>query len=117
MAVLNSDGILHNVHTVSEKNPSINKAQPGFVKSLSVSFATPEMVRMKCDVHGWMRGWILVTDDPAAVTDESGSFTVADVPAGTHEVTVWHEKLGRQTKEVTVAAAGETVVEFLFTPK
>lgn len=117
LAVLNSDGILHNVHTVSEKNTPINKAQPGFVKSLPVTFAEPEMVRLKCDVHGWMRGWIMVTDDPAAVTDDSGSFTVTDVPAGTHEVTVWHEKLGRQTKEVTVADGGETVVDFRFSPK
>ena len=117
MAVLNSDGILHNVHTVSEINTPINKAQPGFVKSLPVTFAEPEMVRLKCDVHGWMRGWIMVTDDPAAVTDDSGSFTVVDVPAGTHKVTVWHEKLGRQTKEVTVADGGETEVDFLFSTK
>ena len=115
MAVLNSDGILHNVHTVSEKNTPINKAQPGFVKTLPVTFDTPEMVRLKCDVHGWMRGWILVTDDPAGVTDGSGSFTVDGVPAGTHELTVWHEKLGRQSMEVNVADAGETVIEFKFT--
>jgi len=69
---------------------------------------------LKCDVHGWMRGWIMVTDDPAAVTGDSGSFAVGDVPAGTHQVTVWHEKLGRQTKEVTVAESGETVVDFQF---
>ena len=117
MAILNSDGILHNVHTVSEKNPSINKAQPGFVKTLPITFEKPEMIRMKCDVHGWMRGWILVTDDPAAVTDSAGSFTLADVPAGTHKVTVWHEKLGHQSKEITVADGEETVVDFEFSPE
>ncbi|TAJ97527.1 hypothetical protein EPO44_12415 [bacterium] len=30
--ILNNDGILHNFHTYSTKNSSVNKAQPGFKK-------------------------------------------------------------------------------------
>src|SRR5688572_8331090 len=32
--ILNSDGILHNIHTYSEKNPPFNMAQPKFKKEI-----------------------------------------------------------------------------------
>ena len=115
MAVLNSDGILHNVHTYSESNPPMNMAQPGFVQTLPVTFAEADVVKVKCDVHGWMTGWIMVTDNRfAAVTDEAGSFSLDGVPAGTHKLTVWHEKLGEQSREITVADGGQTEVGFEF---
>ena len=113
MAVLNSDGILHNVHTYSESNPPMNMAQPGFVQTLPVTFAEAEVIKVKCDVHGWMTGWIMVTDNRfAVVTDEAGSFSLDGVPAGTHKLTVWHEKLGEQSREITVADGGQTEVAF-----
>lgn len=116
MAVLNSDNILHNVHTHSEENPPMNMAQPGFVKTLPLTFDESEVIKVKCDVHGWMTGWILVTDSRyTAVSDETGSFSLADVPAGTHQLSIWHEKLGEQTQEITVLDAQETQVNFEFT--
>ena len=42
--ILNSDGILHNIHTYSDKNPPLNRAQPKFKKSMTEKFATPERV-------------------------------------------------------------------------
>jgi len=44
------------------------------------------------------------------VTDEKGSFTLANVPPGTHKIKVWHETLGEVTKEVTVKAGEEAKV-------
>ena len=73
------------------------------------------MIKVKCDVHGWMTGWILVTDSRfTAVTDEGGSFTLQDVPAGSHKLSVWHETLGEQTREITVSDGGSTEVSFEF---
>jgi plastocyanin len=118
MAVLNNDGILHNVHTYSEANPAMNMAQPGFVQTLPVTFGEAEVIKVKCDVHGWMTAWIMVTDSPyAAVTDDAGSFSLADVPAGKHRLTVWHEKLGEQQQEITVADSGQTEVTFEFSAR
>jgi hypothetical protein len=55
-----------------------------------------------------MSGWVVVTDTPyVALTDDQGNFSIKDVPAGTYTVQFWHEKLGKQTKQVTVAAAGD----------
>ena len=107
--ILNNDGILHNFHTFSTANPSINKAQPKFKKVMTEKFDKPEIVQIKCDAHSWMSGWIVVTDHPYhAVTDDAGTFKLEGVPPGKHTVQVWHESLGKQVKEIEVKA-GETV--------
>ena len=107
--ILNSDGILHNIHTYSEKNPSINKAQPRFKKVMTETFTEPEIIKVTCDVHSWMRGWIAVLPHPYfGVTDTRGTTRIEAVPAGRHTVEAWHETLGRRTQDVTVKA-GETV--------
>ncbi len=104
LRVLNNDGILHNVHTFPEKNTPLNSAQPGFRKTMDTTFTTPEIVRVGCDVHPWMSARIVVTDTPfVAVTDASGAFSIAGVPAGNYTVSVWHETFGEQTQQVKVA--------------
>ncbi len=106
--ILNSDGVLHNIHTYSTANPVINKAQPKFKKVLTERFTRPEIVKATCDAHGWMLGWIVATDHPfVAVTDEEGHFAIKDVPPGTYKVEIWHEALGKQVQEVTIKAKEE----------
>jgi len=109
--ILNSDGILHNIHTYSDKNPPLNRAQPKFKKTMTETFKDPERVRLSCDVHGWMQGWLVVEDSPYfAVTDEKGNFKITDIPAGDYEVKVWQEKLGETTQKVTVKPGADTAV-------
>jgi hypothetical protein len=39
-----------------------------------------------------MGGYLVAFDHPYfAVTDEDGAFSIANVPAGTYRLTVWHE--------------------------
>ncbi len=84
--ILNSDGILHNIHTYSTANPSINVAQPGFLKTIKKKFDRPEIFKFTCDAHGWMNGVLVVLDHPyVAVTDEKGTFKLTDVPPGDYE--------------------------------
>jgi plastocyanin len=107
--ILNNDGIMHNFHTFSTANPSVNKAQPKFKKVMTEKFDKPEIVQIKCDAHSWMSGWVVVTDSPHyAVTDDAGGFKLEGIPAGKQKVQIWHESLGKQVKEVEVKA-GETV--------
>ena len=110
--ILNSDGVLHNIHTFSTANPSVNKAQPKFKKTMTEKFEKPEVIKVQCDAHSWMHGWIVVTDNPAAVTDDKGTFKLENVPPGKHKVEVLHPVLGKQTKEVEVKAGQETKVSF-----
>jgi plastocyanin len=111
--ILNPDGILHNVHSYSKVNTPFNQAQPKFKKTLDVKIEKPEVIEVKCDVHGWMQGWLVATENPYfAVTDNSGAFKLTDVPAGNYTVEVWHEKLGKSTQKVTVKAKEEAKVNF-----
>jgi len=111
--ITNDDGILHNIHTDSKKNPPVNIAQPKFKKTVNASFAQPEAIKATCDVHGWMKGWIIAMDHPYyAVTDEKGTFKLTDVPPGDYEIKVWQEKLGESTQKVTVTAGGAATANF-----
>ncbi len=116
LKILNSDGVLHNVHTHAKKNRAFNKAQPAKVKQFDASFKRAERIRVSCDVHNWMSAWIVVTGHPYhAVTGSDGTFRLEDVPPGTHVVEIWHETLGTQTKELMVSPGAETRVEFVLT--
>ena len=107
----NSDDILHNIHTYSTANPSINKAQPKFKKVMTEKFEKPEFVKLTCDVHSWMLGWVAVMPNPFfGVTDASGNAKIENVPPGKYTVEAWHETLGKQTKEVEVKAGQSTKV-------
>jgi plastocyanin len=109
---VNSDGILHNIHTWSKLNPSFNRAQPKFKKVMTETFANPELFRVSCDVHPWMTGYVVVAGHAwYALTGPDGRFTIAGVPAGTRTLEFWHERLGARKKQVTVPPSGEVKVD------
>jgi plastocyanin len=109
--ILNPDGILHNIHSYSQKNSPFNMAQPKFKKNLTVKIDKPEAINVKCDVHGWMSGWLFAAENPYfGVTDNSGVVKLGDVPPGSYTVEVWHETLGKTTQKVTVKAKEEAKV-------
>ncbi|MEK6600522.1 MAG: carboxypeptidase regulatory-like domain-containing protein [Candidatus Binatota bacterium] len=111
--ILNPDGILHNVHSYSKVNSPFNIAQPKFKKTITQKIDKPEVIKLQCDVHGWMSGWFFVAENPYfSVTDNSGSFKLTDVPPGTYNLEVWHETLGKVSQKVTVKAKEEAKVTF-----
>lgn len=116
--IKNSDGILHNVHSSSEKNTPFNRAQPKYLKEISEKFSKPEAIALRCDVHGWMSGWIVVTDSPFYdVTGADGGFKLENVPVGKYSLDVWHETLGKATQSVEVKSGEVTNVTFEFQVK
>jgi plastocyanin len=113
----NSDGVLHNVHALPEKNREFNLAMPGSMTDAPPrSFKKVEpMFRIKCDKHPWMLSYAAVMSHPYfSVTGVDGKFEISGVPAGTYEVEAWHEKLGTQVSTVTVAADSSETVDFAF---
>jgi plastocyanin len=104
--ILNSDGVLHNVHALPKVNPAFNKPMPPTLKEATATFAKPEPVfQIKCDVHPWMSAYIGVFTHPFfSATATDGKFTISGLDPGTYEITAWHERLGTQTATVTVAA-------------
>jgi plastocyanin len=113
LRLLNSDGVLHNVHTWPKKNRSKNLAMPGTIKEMKIKFRRPERIRATCDIHAWMEAWIVVTEHPYyAVSNEKGEFKLTAVPPGTYTLHLWHETLGEIEQEITVKANGKSAVEF-----
>jgi plastocyanin len=107
---LNSDRLLHNLHGAPKVNSPFNRTQPKG-RTISIAFARPELIRVDCDLHSWMRGWIVVADHPFyAITGDTGRFTFDNVPPGQYTLQIWHERLGRRTSTVTVAGDGPTPV-------
>ena len=104
--ILNSDGVLHNVHSLPKVNPSFNKPMPPTMKETTTTFAKPEPVfQIKCDVHPWMSAYIGVFTHPFfSATKTDGKFTISGLDPGTYEITAWHEVLGTQTASITVGA-------------
>ena len=71
----------------------------------------PGLVRITCNTHQWMRGFIMVTDEMAAVTGADGTFTLTGVPTGTYELKVWHELLKSAPVRVTVRPGAPATVK------
>jgi hypothetical protein len=108
--VLNSDPVGHNFHTISRGIFNTNKKMKAESK-LTVAqnkIRRPGIIRVKCDIHSWMKGWWIVAKTPYTVlSDEDGIFFITDIPPGTYTLKIWHEKLG-ETEQTVVIKAGET---------
>jgi plastocyanin len=115
--ILNSDGILHNVHALPKINRGFNQPMPGNMKETTKTFDKPEAVfQIKCDVHPWMSAWVGVFTHPFfSTTATDGKFTISGLDPGTYEITAWHERLGTQTASITVAANETKTQNFKFT--
>ena len=115
MGVLNEMGFSTTSTPTPRRNPVVNLAQPGFVKRLPLTFAEPERVRVTCDVHSWMEGWVVVSDEAPRRGDRRGRrLAFTDVPAGEHEISVWHETLGEKTATVVVEEGQEAILSIEF---
>ena len=74
--------------------------------------------KVNCDVHPWMRAWILVLPTRAyVITDENGSYKIEGVPPGKHKVKIWHERLGEKETEIEVAAGQTAKYDVEYTPR
>ena len=115
--ILNSDGVLHNIHTLPKVNPAFNKGMPPTLKEATTVFNKPEDVfHIKCDVHPWMSAYIAVFTHPFfSATGTDGKFTISGLDPGTYEITAWHERLGTQTASVTVGGSDTKTQNFKFT--
>lgn len=104
---LNSDRLLHNIRSKEIKhNRAFNRTQPRG-RTIPITFTKAETIRVGCDLHPWMRSWVVVAEHPFyAVTGDNGEFTLGNVPPGEYTLQVWQEALGTVTKEITVGDDG-----------
>ena len=103
---LNSDRLLHNLHSVSKENATFNRTQPRG-RVVPITFTRPEIVAVTCDLHSWMKSWVVVAEHPFyAVTDAAGGFRIANVRPGNYKLRMWQEALGETTRNVVVGPQG-----------
>ncbi|HKC15218.1 MAG TPA: carboxypeptidase regulatory-like domain-containing protein, partial [Steroidobacteraceae bacterium] len=107
--VVNDDPILHNTHGYYGKRTAFNMALPNQGQRIPTELTRAGTVRIDCDAHGWMEGWIYVVDNPYyAITGADGKFTITDVPPGNYSLVAIHSFTGPLQQPVTVAAGKPT---------
>jgi plastocyanin len=87
----NNDATYHNVFSLS-KTKEFNLGRYAAGHSKAVRFERPGIVRVFCEIHSHMSGFILVfAHRYFAETDDEGRFHLDAVPPGTYGVLVWNE--------------------------
>jgi hypothetical protein len=113
--VKNEDPVTHSIHFLTQTNRESNRSQPPGTPPLSLRFARPEFIRVKCDIHPWMHSILAVfKNSHYAVTDSKGVFALPNLPPGHYTVTAWHEAYGTQSKEITVSPGESQDLNFVF---
>jgi hypothetical protein len=103
--IVNSDPVLHNTHGFLDKLTVFNVALPNQGQRIKKPLKKSGLVRVECDAHGWMLGWVYVADNPYyAITSKDGTFAITDVPPGSYTLVAWHEFTGAKEIPVTVKA-------------
>ena len=112
VAFPNNDPFFHNVFSLS-RGASFNLGRYASGVTRSRTFTRPGIVKVFCELHSHMSAVVRVFDHPwFTIPDEQGAFAISDVPAGTHTVVAWHERIGERRDRVTVRPGQATDITF-----
>ncbi len=112
----NDDMVFHNVFSFSKaKNFDLGLYKQG--ESRSVTFDKPGLVKIYCNIHPQMLGYILVLNNPYfTVTDNNGRFTLPRPQAGQAKVRTWHSKSKKYPEqEIQITSEGVKDLNFEIT--
>jgi plastocyanin len=129
--VTSDDPVAHNVHSHAAKNDAPNFQIPKKGITVPYTITKAEAIKLTCDIHAWMSGYIVavksnhytvtgqkddkgnwIHPDDYEKSDDTGKYTIKDVPAGKARIIAWHEKLGSANKTVEIPASGDLKVDF-----
>ena len=116
VSFVNRDQTVHNTHPTPKFNQEWNTSSPPGSAPLKKTFTRPEiLIPVKDNQHPWEKAYVAVVAHPYfAVTDEFGRFEIHGLPPGTYTLVVWHERLGEQQVEITVAPGEIRNADFSF---
>ena len=112
----NKDDIRHHVYSFSAPKKfelPLYKGTP----AKPVLFDKAGVVKLGCNIHDWMLGYIYVVETPYfGKSGSDGAAKVTNLPAGEYTVTVWHPRMKGKTdktaKIVKLAASNEARLDF-----
>jgi len=109
----NDDTVAHNVFSPPSSATPFNLGIYGPDVKKTETFNNLGEVPLLCSVHPDMSAYVIVLQNPYfALTDNEGNFEIKNVPPGTYQLNVWHEKLEGAPQPVTVTQGKTTTVEF-----
>lgn len=84
LEVTNPDPVGHNANMNFLNNKAENLMIPGGSKQqIALEKAEPAPIPIDCNIHPWMKAYVLVLDHPfAAVSDENGDMVIKGLPVG-----------------------------------
>ncbi len=123
--ILNPSKIMHNIHTIpyDSENPTKNFAVSDKVIYKAEWIKDADLMGIKCDIHPWMGGMIVVHDPRAcAISAADGTFEIKGIPPGKHKINIFHENFGNYMKKETIdvdikAGAATDMGDVKFKPK
>jgi plastocyanin len=106
----NNDTTMHQVYSFSQIKQFELEVDEGH-RSPPVVFDKPGVASIGCNIHDHMITYVYVAATPWAVlTDAAGHAVIADLPAGSYRVEIWHPQLvpGRPAPSAAIAVSGAT---------
>ena len=109
----NSDTKFHSVFSLSKPGPfDLGRYAPG--RTGARRFDRPGLIRVFCDIHSHMSGYIVVFGHRYfATTGDDGRYLIPNVPAGGYTLAIWTETGRADSKHVTVPDGGIVEADFV----
>tara|TARA_R110002111_G_scaffold1162_5_gene8241 strand:- start:3219 stop:4043 length:825 start_codon:yes stop_codon:yes gene_type:complete len=94
---INKDPHAHRIQLYPLRNDFTDQLPQEINKQRTFRFQTDENipVHINCEIHPWESAYLLVLAHPYfSSTDETGAFTIKNLPVGDCEFRIWHEMMG-----------------------
>ncbi len=106
----NRDPFKHHLYSFSTAKPFEIKLYAG--KPVQpIIFDKAGDVALGCNIHDWMEAYVLVVNTPYfAKTDSNGRAIIANLPAGTYRLSIWHPRQKRSVP-IQVTKIGSTMIK------
>lgn len=89
----NRDKVRHHVYSFSPTKTFELKLYAG-TEANPVVFDRPGVAVLGCNIHDNMAAWVVVVDTPySGRSSDVGKVSLANVPAGTYRLRIWHPEL------------------------
>ena len=100
----NEDPMAHDVRIFEDATMLFRFEMDAYAKPVEKKLERAGRFVVRCGLHSWMHAFVISTEHPFyAISDETGTFRLRDVPAGHYTLHIWHEMLGETSLPIDVS--------------